>query len=170
MVHPQMVETDNAGRRRMLQIYLPASQVMIALVLGIWGSNETRNYVGNSLTLDYIAPAECILHVINMPAALLLHAIRPSVIFHIGPEYSKRDFSIYLCFIAVLWLFVGNRFAGPRISFRSRSATAKLLSGVGILCGAIVVVSGVSLLHGPWALFLPFAAFAWGVGLISLSI
>ena len=165
-----MVIANDTGTRCRLAWYLPTFQVVLALILGFWGSAQTRHYTGSALVLDYLAPAEFTLDVINMPAALLTNAVTRSAPFRIGPEYSTLAFILYLCFIGLLWFFVANRVVRPRKSFRSRNAKSQLLSVAGIIAGLLLVASGVALSRGPWALLLPLAAFLWGVALIGLSI
>jgi hypothetical protein len=150
--------------------YLPALSVVLALILAVWGDTQTKRYVGSSVVFDYIAPAEKLLHVLNMPAAVLICTLTRNGAFHLGLEYSIPLFILYLFLIAVMWLLIGQRIAKGRHSFHSVSTMGKSLRLAGLLYGIFMVVVSVAMWGGAQPLILPLASIAWGVLIIVLSI
>lgn len=155
-----------------LKLYLPVLQVGVSLVLGLWGDWQTQRLLrqlGTSHVWDYVAPAEMVMHLINLPA-MLACTLTLSRSFQIGIEYSVRVFVGYLAFVAALWFSVGWCIQDyPRLVY-SRSSTARALRVFGVLLGVLTILLGAILLKGQWPLSIlfPLGFIVWGIAFIVL--
>jgi len=153
-----------------LKWYLPVLEVGVSLVLGLWGDWQTQRLLrqlGTSHVWDYVAPAEMVMHLINLPA-MLACTLTLSRSFQIGIEYASVCGLSHFCCCALV--FSGMVYPGlsPVGLFQTlyREGTASLRSSprrVTILLGAI-------LLKGPWPLSIlfPLGFILWGIAFIVL--
>lgn len=152
-----------------LRWYLPSIQVPLALLLGYLGSIQFARRANGRILLDYVAPAEYLLHIINMPAALVVSATTRNVMFQIGLEHSTWVFSLYVLLIGLLWHLIGLSFSRPGDNEAGRESVRVfydiLLS---LYCVACIILTGIPLLMPVSDLFLA-AAFVWDAVLVFLT-
>src|SRR6266850_8111693 len=94
--------------------YLPSSQVSLALLLGYLGSIQFAARATGRLLVDYVAPAEYALRMINMPVALVVLVITRSSMFQLGLAHSRWVFSIYVLLIGLFWYLIGRSISQVR--------------------------------------------------------
>jgi len=88
-----------------LKWYLPVLEVGVSLVLGLWGDWQTQRLLrqlGTSHVWDYVAPAEMVMHLINLPA-MLACTLTLSRSFQIGIEYASVCGLSHFCCCALVF-------------------------------------------------------------------
>jgi hypothetical protein len=140
----------------------------LALLLGYLGSIQFARRAHGQILLDYVAPAEYLLHIINMPAALVVSATTRNVMFQIGLEHSAWVFSLYVLLIGLLWHLIGLSFSRP--GDNEAGGTTRIFYDILLssYCIACIILTGIPLLMPVSHLFLA-AAFAWDAALIVLT-
>lgn len=151
-----------------LKLLLPLGQVMIAIALGVWSYFQYENTVRGGISYDYVPSAGLVLHVLNLPAALILSLVTRNASLQIGLQHSVPLFIVYLFLIAALWLAIGWRLAvGASVSAEGMP----LRRGVGVvavLIALVVAALGVLSFQGPLSLLVPIFAFIWAITLVVL--
>lgn len=152
-----------------LKFLLPVVQTAIALVLGVWSYFQYQKEVSGGISYDYVPPAGLLLHILNLPAALVLSLIMRNASLQIGLQHSVPVFIFYLALISALWFAIGWRLAIGRGAPSPRTETIR--NGLGItamVTALLMVVLGVLSLQGPLSLLIPVFAFAWAIVLVVL--
>lgn len=151
-----------------LKWYLPAIQMSLAVLLGHLGSIQFAKRANGRILLDYVAPAEYLLHIVNMPAALVVSAVARNGTFQIGPEHSRWVFSVYVLLIGLLWYLVGRSLSQTRGSEGGGFASIFWDLLFLLYCLASIVIS-VTPLFIPVSLLFGVAAFVWDATLFALA-
>lgn len=152
--------------RRTLWWLLPILHVGLGVILGFWGKSQTGLQNAGRHIIDYVAPSEFILHLINMPVAILVSTIAGKGNFEIGLEYSAKWFVVYLILIALFWSLIGLQFSRAEASSQIPSNAKKTERLLGTVFGLLVLLMGILLIHNPLGYLVSLGAFAWGVSLI----
>jgi len=154
--------------RRSLWWLLPVLHVTLGVVLGFWGSAQTKSAFVSKYITDYVALPEFILHLINFPVALLICITVQKWNFKIGPEYSTLWFVCYLILIGLFWFLIGWQIGTAGDCSGTESRVRRMGRLFGVLFGVLVLTSGVLLIHSPLGYFVSLAAFTWGISMIIL--
>jgi hypothetical protein len=154
--------------RHRLWWLLPIFHVGLGLILGFWGSSQLKAGFGRGHIIDYVAYPEFILHLINLPMAIVVSIIAGKGNFQIGPEYSAGWFVVYLILIALFWSLIGLHLSKGEGFFPLSSKAGKMERLCGVFFGVLVLLMGVLLIHNPLGYFVSLIAFLWGISLIIL--